>query len=464
MDLFEFIVLTFVNLAVIYWIVKRQGINSSEGYCAAFIFMAVITDALMLLYDYFFQPGNLPLGADEITFRLYPTFIHIVGMLVLMAGLFLGNPKPEPVTREFSEVDLDFIAYTGVALLIFGLILTAFAVYFTGAYGGSRGYFESLDTMRSGSNPGKMGGFWLRGGDFAVFGTCLMLAGWGRVGLRFVLSFIVMMIISFVLKPNKGGFETAFVWAALVLYTYNPRRFRSLIKPRIILVASIVAIAGIGLKIEMRGSGHGSLNWEGTGGNALKAIETRWGDQGLYRGYCQFVNLAPRYHYLFTDYRIARYTLIDGWIPRFIYPSKQEHPLMGLGYLFYADQHSYKNETPATGLVGSVYADGGLYTLIPYLLITGFVIGVLRRYAAGQRSPLQWHIPYINFVIFAGLSPEAGILGIVYTIIFAFSITTLAHLAVLGFFKNKLKSRPTALPTKVHPVWTPVQKSPPYAL
>src|ERR1700674_4426599 len=98
MDILEFVVLSFCNLTLLFWIVKRQGMASVEGYCAVFLGMAVLTDNLGLLFDYFFQPGTLLLGTQEFHFRAYPTTVHIVAMIVLMAGLFLGNPKPEPIS------------------------------------------------------------------------------------------------------------------------------------------------------------------------------------------------------------------------------------------------------------------------------------------------------------------------------------------------------------------------------
>src|SRR5579864_7520651 len=144
MDIFEFAVLSFCNLAVIFWIVKRQGMASVEGYCAAFLGMAVLTDNVKLLFDYFFQPGTLLLRVDEFSFRTYPTIVHISALMILMGGLYLGNPKPEPITRQFSVAELDFVAHTGVGLLLLGLILAGVAVYLTHALSAAN-FFRGLD-------------------------------------------------------------------------------------------------------------------------------------------------------------------------------------------------------------------------------------------------------------------------------------------------------------------------------
>jgi hypothetical protein len=436
MDIFEFVILSFCNLAFIYWIVKKQGMASVEGYCAAFLGMAVLTDNLKLLFDYFFQRGTLLLGADEFNFRAYPTIVHIVALIVLMAGLFLGSPKPEPISRDFSAAELEFVAYTGVGLLVLGLILAGMTISLTHAFSAAT-FFGGLDSFRGG-DPGETGGFFYRGADIAVFGMALILPSLRKMGARFLLLLVAMMLVSFFLRANKGGFETPILWTALVLHTYNPRRFWSLAKPRIVLVCLVIALVGIGVKVELLAVEAKPLTLETMTMSIVGPIEDRWGDQGLYRGYCQFINFLPKYHYLFEGYREGVYALTEAWVPRAIHPSKRTQPTEGLGYMIHADAHTYRDETPSIELVGSVYADNGFYSLTAYLLIVGFLLGILRRYATGRRSAIQWHISYLSFALFGGLSAEAGITGMIYSFILTFAATGVAHLAVLGLYKRKL--------------------------
>ena len=430
----EFLVLSFCNIALLCWLMKRQGITSVEGYCALFVGMDVLTDNIQLLFDYYFRPGILPLGANEVAFRSYPTFVHIIGLLVLIAGLFLGNPKPLSISRQSLPAELEFVAHTGRVLLIIGLVLAAIAVYLTHSFSAVN-FFHTLDTMRSGEAGQTTGGFFYRGADIAIFGLALILPS-VRNMRRFVLVLVSMLAISFFLRANKGGFETPILWAAMALYTYNPRRLFSLVKPRIMSACLLIALLGIGVKVQLLSVDGGSLSFQRFTDGTVGAMATRWGDNGIYRGYCQFVNTLPIHEDLFKDYSVAKFVL-TAWIPRAINQSKQAQPTKGLGFMVHADAHTYEDETPAIGLVGSVYADNGFYSLAAYMLIIGFLLGLLRRYTASRRSALQWHIFYLNFALFGGLSPESGIFGILYVLLLALSVTGLAHLVVLGMFMRK---------------------------
>jgi len=437
MDIFEFVVLSVCCLSIIYWIIRRQGMASVEGYSLAFLGMAMLTDNLNLLFDYFFRPRTLLLGTGEFNFRGYPTIVHIIALLVLMAGLFLGNPKPDPISRKFSKSELDFIAYTGVALAILGLTLAGFAIYLTGAYSGAA-FFRDLDTFRGGGDPGPAGGFFYRGADIAVFGMALILPS-VRNKARFIVILLGMFFVSFFLRANKGGLETPILWTALVLHTYNPSRFWSLAKSRIVLPCLFIALLGVGVKVQLLARDGEDLTSDKMTQNILGATGTRWGDEGVFRGFCQFINLLPKYHYLFKGYPEG-INALTAWIPRAIDQNKKAQPTQGFGFMVHADAHTYPDETPAIGLVGSVYADDGFHTLAAYLLIVGFVLGLLRRYTAGRRSPIQWHISYLCFALFGGLSSEAGITDLIYTFILTFTAAGLAHLAVVGLCEYKLGS------------------------
>jgi hypothetical protein len=195
---------------------------------------------------------------------------------------------------------------------------------------------------------------------------------------------------------------------------------------------------GLGIKIELLAEEARPWTLEAMTESVTGQMMGRWGDQGIYRGYCQFINLQPKYQYLFDGYREGMYALTEAWLPRALYPTKKSQPGQGLGFMIHADTHTYTDETPSLELMGSVYADDGLYSLTAYLLTVGFLLAILRRYAAGQRSALQWHISYLCFALFQGLSAESGITGLIYTFILTFSATSLVHVAVMGVYKRKL--------------------------
>src|SRR5574340_120642 len=99
----EFVVLATINLSLVALIVRKWGLASAEGLCMVYVFMAVVTDHLELLFDYLVRPGNLILGVHEFEFRIYPTVVHIVGLLALIAGLFIFAARPRSVALELSE-------------------------------------------------------------------------------------------------------------------------------------------------------------------------------------------------------------------------------------------------------------------------------------------------------------------------------------------------------------------------
>src|ERR1700691_4801190 len=123
MDICEFLVLSVINLSLLLWIIKKQGIVSVEGFCAGWLALDVVTDNFQLLYQYWFDRSALPLSGDEFVLRSYPTIVHIIALLVLMAVIFLGNRKPETISRISTPLELDFIAHMGIALLGIGTIL-----------------------------------------------------------------------------------------------------------------------------------------------------------------------------------------------------------------------------------------------------------------------------------------------------------------------------------------------------
>lgn len=93
MTFIDFIVLSAVNLGSIALILRKRGIASAEGLCMAYLGMAVVTDNADLLVHYFVAPDALPLGHRELAFRLYPTAVQILGLLILAVGLWVADGR-----------------------------------------------------------------------------------------------------------------------------------------------------------------------------------------------------------------------------------------------------------------------------------------------------------------------------------------------------------------------------------
>jgi len=428
----EFAVLATLNLALIVLIVRHWGLASAEGFCMAYVFMAVVTDHLELLFDYLARPGNLILGVHEFEFRAYPTVVHIVGLLALIAGLFIFG-KPRSVALELNETGTALLRRTGIAVALVGFVLLAVACYLAGAYPGPN-FLESLNVFRT--KAVSFGGFWYRGPDIITFGLALVMASIRTHSRRSKLALLgillIMMFVSFFVRTNKGGFEVAVLWSAMVLYVYDRKGLKVLFKPATIAILGATIFLGVGVKnVLLSRDADTPAGLDYVYRSSIDTIAARWGDNSTYRGYCQFINGLPAYRHYFDDYKVGRYALTS-FVPRVLQPDKTDHPFRGLGYMIYSDYHAYPTETPAVGLIGSAFADAGFISLILYLFVTGAFLGVFRRLATTTKSSLHWHVIYVMFVLFGGLSPEAGIIGIVYVLVLAAGVVGAAHLLVLG--------------------------------
>jgi hypothetical protein len=429
MTLLEFIALSTVNLGIIVFVVRKRGIASAEGLCMAYLGLAVGTDNIELVFHYLVSPDVLPLGHRELAFRLYPTFAQICGLLILIAGLWAADTKVTPVSRDFDEQGLLRLRRIGIAITIVGLGLTGVALHLVGALS-SVNFYGALNSFRDEALP--FGGFWYRGADIAVFGLALILPSLQGRPRRFFSMLALMMFVSFFLRTNKGGLEEPVLWGALVLFVYNRKFLRTLLNARTVALAIAIAFFGIGAKLWFLPRAMGrSPQAQGTLSQLVRiaaaGTSTRWGDDGLYRGYCQFVNTLPDNRVLFEGSKVGIYSLTS-WVPRWFYPNKPDHPFRGLGFAIYSDFHTYPNETPAPMLVGSAIADSGFASLTAYLFLAGLFLGWFRRFAmAGSRS-LYRHCGYLFFVLFGGFSAEEGTLGLVYTLILAYGVVTAAYL------------------------------------
>ncbi|HKV27014.1 MAG TPA: hypothetical protein VJN90_01910 [Candidatus Acidoferrales bacterium] len=440
MEWFEFLTLSLLNLGLMAFIIRRWGIASAEGFCMAYLGMAVMTDNLELVFHYVFSPDALPLGYRELDFRIHPTVVHVVGLLVLITALSVVNLKPRPIARFLDATELLHLREIGIGIAIVGLILAGIALYLVGAMNGTN-FYSNLNAFRSEALP--FGGFWYRGADIAVFGMALTLPSFERKTGRFFGVLTAMMFVSFFLRTNKGGLEEPILWAGMVLLIYNRALFKFLLNFRMMALALAIAFAGMGAKTWFLPNVLHQPRERATMPNLVQMAQataaTRWGDDSLYRGYCQFVNTLPDHRYLFEGSKVGVYALTS-WIPRFVYRNKPDHPFRGLGFMMYSDFHSFPMETPAPLLVGSMMADNGTVSLVEYLFATGLFLGWFRRATARGSGNLYWHVGYAFFVLFGGISADEGILGLVYTLLLGYGVIAAAYLLIS--LKNMVTSSP----------------------
>lgn len=445
MEWFEFLTLSLLNLGLMAFIIRRWGIASAEGFCMAYLGMAVLTDNVELIFHYVFSPNALPLGYRELDFRIYPTAIHVFALFVFIAALCVVNFKPTPIARALDSVGLLHLREIGVGITIVGLVLAGIALYLVGALSPTN-FYSSLNAFRSQALP--FGGFWYRGADIAVFGMALTLPSFARNRGRFFAVLTAMMFVSFFLRTNKGGLEEPILWAGIVLLVYNRTLFKSLLNFRMVALALAIAFLGMGAKTWFLPKVLHRPGEPATISNlvqmATATAATRWGDDSLYRGYCQFVNTLPDNRYLFEGSKVGVYALTS-WVPRFIYRDKPDHPFRGLGFMMYSDFHTFPMETPAPTLVGSMMADNGIVSLVEYLFAAGLFLGWFRRAAASGSASLYWHVGYVFFVLFGGFSADEGILGLIYTLLLGYGVVAAAYLLISIRSITRSSSRATLI-------------------
>lgn len=232
-EIIEFCALSLVNLGLIALIIRKWSLVSAEGFCMAYLGMAVLTDNVDLLFRYMLSPAALPLGYREFAFRLYPTEVHILGLVVLIVGLLLANGNPRPIAQDLSRADLHKLWHIGIAITVVGVILGVIALFLVGATSAPN-FYGALNRFRDEAIP--FGGFWYRGADIAVFGLALTLPSLS--GRRSLIAVVLtaMMCISFFLRTNKGGLEEPILWAGIALYVYNRALFKSLWNTRLMVL------------------------------------------------------------------------------------------------------------------------------------------------------------------------------------------------------------------------------------
>ena len=433
MVLVEFIALSAINVGLVIYGLRRWGLVSAEGLLFLYYGSFVVSDNVELLFHYLTSTSSLTYDYGEFAFRIYPTKIYILALVVVMLGLFVGNPECRPISKQLADEELDKLGELGRCMLVVGLALFAIAV----GLGGGRSFYNTLSDYRTEVMP--YGGFWYRGGDIAVIGMALVLAAAGRRGKLPNTPLLGMMGVAFFLTSNKGGFEKAILWAVAALYVYNWAALKPIIRPSRILVAVVVIYLGLGVKMMMLG-GTLERSWQMNGLSAFvgsvensadSAFSKRWSDEGNYRSFCQFINTLSSYGERFDDYRVGRYAL-TAWVPRILYPNKPTHPFEAIGPMTstrYVDGDYKEKEAP--GWAGAAMADGGCVTLVVYLLIAGISIGGFRQVAT-YPGRLGLHLTYFVFVLLGGMSAETGVVGIIETIFLAASVMLITYALVVG--------------------------------
>jgi len=421
--MFGFILLFSIILILITWLIYWRGLFSAEGLGMAFLFLGVTSDGFGLLSIYILNL-NLVDIESELQLRFLPNIVLIIGLLSFFAGLLISNPNRKSINYDLSEKSKKIrqkIIITGYYLIIMGLVMNMYALYSWG-FRSLNDYFSGL-YMYSAMKRG--GGFMDTGLSIAILGLSLLVTVYSNSRCKQIFFILVILGISFILSPSKSGIIMALIVLFFTIHVFNKKLLKQIFKPLPLIVLFVIFFIGLGIKTQIK---YGfSLEKNKTFYNkkdilrtALITIGRRYGPLGLYRGYSFMVNRLVENPSLFFGTKILENT-ITGWIPRFVWANKPEHPFHARGDLFNEDSSIdiYGNEAPT--FAGYAFADSGYWSLILYSLMGGFILGLIRKIIALQnKHPFPFILGYIFFSTQMSNSiAETGFLNLFYYIIFS---------------------------------------------
>jgi len=427
-----FLLFIVVNTVLMACIIRQRGLFSAEGLGVAFLALGFTTDALGLLLIYFFDLGLMNVDA-ELELRFLPNIMLFVALVAFYAGLAVSDSDMSVTEAPIADEKRRRVLFLGYLLTGAGVSAKLYALYAWG-FRSVGDYFSGLYMYQATKRGGE---FFDKGLDLALIGLSILIAYSGKNVTKKVLCVAALFFFSFILSPSKSGINSAIITLFVTLYSFNRPMIRGFTRPAFILIAAAIFFVGLGVKTQVKyqyskDDSAISLSGGDIYLNSVASLGTRMGPFGLYRGYSFMVNRMTDDHTLFMGTGVLG-NVLTSWVPRFLWPDKPGHPFNSRGDLIKEDQSIdvYGNEAPT--FVGSVFADAGLLSLVPYSLAAGFIFGFLRKVSmlkSGHDYLLR--IGYVFFAMQMGNAfAESGVLNIVYFTVFTAALVFTLYVAVL---------------------------------
>lgn len=443
--LLQYLPFAFLSIVLLALIIKQRGFYSFEGLGSVFLMIAFVSDFIALSVAVLFSANSVG-AATDLESRIYPTLIQTIGLLSLWGGLFVVSQKPFLLVRELTETERKQIIIAASFIVVLGLALKLTALYSAG-FSSIFKYLLGLGKYRIAQ--GGYGGFLDNGTAIATFGMALLCATQEKSIFRQVVILIGAMLISFALSFSKSDLIVVLFQFFIVLGVLNNKKLKYFLSKRwliaLILPGMVLLLVfNTAVKGQFR-SDASQINWSFDYAISLTSniYQDRFGREGLYDGYSNFVNRLKDEEASFFNGGVVRYTT-TAWIPYVIYSNKPTHPFRDTGYLFYKDYHSTFDEVCASMLVGSAYADYGVASVIIYLFFYGVLLGTIRIIAVNSKKNILLLIFYMHFMLIDGSTNmiHGGIINIFDTIALSTGVTflTFIYMKILELYiyvKNK---------------------------
>lgn len=430
-------------------IVKWRRFFSCEGLGIALLAFSVGSDGLGLLVL-----SLLGMNIDaEMQLRILPNIVLTIGLLSFFCGLLVSNPAAGNIGYDLSAIrdkkTKQRVLATGYFLTCLGLFMKLYALYSAG-FASLGAYFSGM-YMYQATKMG--GGFMDTGLNIAILGLNLLVVSYNKSHSKQFFIIMFMFAISFALSLSKSGIHSLVIISAFTLYFFNKKVFKQFAKPRFIILSLIVFVLVLGIRTQIK-YGQGSevsLSLPKVLLISAGTMGRRYGPFGVYRGYAFMVNRLVENPSLFFGTKVLHHT-ITGWIPRFIWPNKSEHPFHARGDLidenFKTDR--YGNDAPT--FAGFAFADNGYQSLILYLFVGGFSLGLIRRIITLKtKYSFLLILGYTFFTTQFGSNMEGAGFGSMFYFI-AFSLIFIFTIVIFLGLRNMIRvsvSRPRYSPQYV---------------
>jgi len=387
-----------MNVSLMVVLIRWRGFLSFEGLGISCLLVLVSIDGISLFFLLLSKSDdNVSILMLE---RIIPTVVHIVGLLSLMFGMLVTDPKPIPISRNLNVKEKNIVTNIAWVLAISGISMKIFSLASMGITD-VQSYFLGMPDYVIAQR--EFGGFFDEGLSISVFGLGIVAANKDNIVKQSMLLFIMGLLVFF-LSHSRGGVISIFVIFFLLIYLFNKRLLKLWFNPILIVFLSVIIILTSGIKSQFRANPENvDTSFFGMAEWGIDRYADRFSGDGLYDGYANFVNRLYEDETKFKKGEILEYTLTS-WIPYILYRDKPQHPMRAIGDLVYRDRSVSLYDVSAVTLIGTVFYDYGIISVAMYTFIYGILLGILRVITAYYKNNLFIFIWYLHIIFIDGFT------------------------------------------------------------
>lgn len=421
-----------MNVSLMVVLIRWRGFLSFEGLGISCLLALVSIDGISLFIVFLSQSDD---NVSKIILeRIIPTVVHIVGLLSLIFGMLVIDPKPVPISRHFNVTEKYIITKIAWILAIVGFSMKIFSLVSMGITD-VQSYFLGMSDYVIAQR--KFGGFLDEGLSISVFGLGIVAANKDTIMKQSVLLFIMGLLVFF-LSHSRGGVLSIFLIFFLLLFLFNKRLLKKWFNPILIIFISLIIVLTSGIKSQFRANPENiDTSFVGMGKWGINRFVDRFSEEGLYDGYANFVNRLYEDETKFKRGEVLEYTLTS-WIPYIFYKEKPQHPMRAIGDLVYRDRSVSLEDVSAVTLIGTTFYDFGIISVIIYTFIYGIFLGLLRILTAASKVNVFIIVWYLHIIFIDGFTNiiHGGILNFPGTI--ALATGSMGVVFIINFVLGKV--------------------------